>query len=542
MYESAKSTVFYNAMHRILSLLRHSNISLSSGTLINVYQILLTNRLIPLQYLYKEKPEDRRNSFLMILSSRIIRNLASVFIGDLSSKVIAMLLTIFLARYLEPAQYGIYSFVTSILFIFLVISDFGLNDLIIRDIARSKALANQYFKAAVIIKALVGMLCIFVMIMSVNLMGYSYDKVIYTAIISLSIFFICLNNTIISFFKAFERMEYSSLLSILGNLFIFISCIVLIFLKGSLKEIIIARVVSLSAISLLGFLLLRRFIEKIDVPIDLGFIKMLFHGAFPFLANGLIHSLYCSLDIIMLSKMKGDLCVGWFSPAANDLFFSLFIIPGTISTVVYPIFSRQYMNSTERLIRSCNFCIKILAIIGIAISVGTFLLSSDIINLIYGPKYFHSIAVLKIIAVAIIFTFVRDPLGYALAATGEVQTLMRINLAMLILNAILNLILIPLYAHIGAAITTTLCIIISLPISQYILNRKIGSIVIARNLVKPIIAATFMSVAIYALNAAHFHLIFVILFAALIYGAALLLLKTFDKNEFDMLKGLFLMR
>lgn len=474
----------------------------------------------------------------MIISNRTVKNLASVFLGDAFSKVIAMLLTIFIARYLEPEQYGIYSFVASFLFIFLVISDFGLNDLIIRDIARSRSLAGQYFRSAVIIKALLGVLCIFAMIMSVVLMGYSHDKIIYTTIISVSILFICMNNTIVSFFKAFERMEYSSLLTILGNLFIFISCIVLISLKGSLKEIIVARVVSLFAVSALGFFLLKKMIGKIDEPIDNVFIKKLFLGAFPFLANGLIHTLYCSLDIIMLSKMKGDIYVGWFTPAANDLFFSLFIIPGTISTVVYPMFSRQYVNSSDRLVRSCNFCIKILAIIGVAISAGTFFLSAEIINLIYGPKYENSILILKIISLAISFTFIRDPLGYALAAAGEVKTLMKINFAMLILNAVLNLILIPLYAHVGAAITTTFCIAISMPLSQYILNRKIGGIVISPNLIKPIIAAIFMSAAIYALNAVHLHLIVVILLAALVYIIAIFLLKIFDKNEFAILKGL----
>ena len=168
--------------------------------------------------------------------------------------------------------------------------------------------------------------------------------------------------------------------------------------------------------------------------------------------------------------MKGALHVGWYTAAANDLFFGLFIIPAAISTITYPIFSKQYKEDIDRLCNSSNFTIKILTILGVPISVGTFILSPQIIHAIFGSQYENSITVLRIFSVAISFAFVRDPLGFALAAIGKVKILMWLNIFFLALNIILNLILFPPYSEIGVGIAPVICILLSLPMTYYILK------------------------------------------------------------------------
>jgi len=220
----------------------------------------------------------------------------------------------------------------------------------------------------------------------------------------------------------------------------------------------------------------------------------------PFLTLGIIHALYFNVDIIMLSKMQGDIYVGWYTPAANDLFFGILIIPAAISTVIFPMFSRHYRESVDKLRLSCNFSTKILILLGIPISIGAFMLAPEIISFIFGPKYENSITVLQIVSIAIVMSFIRESLGFGLAAIGKEKNLMWINIISLISNIFLNLIFIPLYAHIGAAITTAFCIFLSVLMNYYFLNKEIGNIIVIRGMFKPTIAALVMGILVYSIK------------------------------------------
>ena len=473
----------------------------------------------------------------MIPINRILKNLAAIFFGDMFVKFSGIITAIILARYLGPESYGKYSFVISFAFIFMVFSDFGQNDLIIRDVARDHTLAPQYFISSLISKTIFSCLSITFLILLVYLMGYSEEIILYSIVFSASIIFITLINSISSILKALERMGHVLLINVISSTALLVFVFAIVYLKGSLLQIIFFRVLALFVGLIIGFIILIKKVIKLEFLIDLSFIKRLIMNAFPFLTNGIIYAIYLNTDIILLSKIKGELHVGWYTAAASGLFSGLFIIPAAISTITYPIFSRQYKEGIDNLSNSCNFTIKILIILGVPISVGTFILAPQIIHSIFGSRYENSITVLQILAIAISFMFARDPIGFGLAAIGKAKALMWLNIFFLALNIILNLILIPLYAEVGAAITSAICIFLSLPAGYYILKREINNLSIVRNYFKPIIAALVMGFIIYSFR--NYNLIAIIFTGAIIYFFVIFILKTFNHSELLLLKRLF---
>lgn len=473
----------------------------------------------------------------MISLHRAVKNIIAILTGDVFSKMLGMVSTVILARYLGPEAYGKYCFILSYAFIFTVIADFGLNDLIVRDVARDHSLAAKYFAASFMIKALFSIISILLFIFSVYFMGYPKEIIVYVAMFSLSILFITFGNSVSSIFKAFERMQYSSLMVILNSSFLLFFVATIVYFEGTLFQIILSRVIALCVGSVIGFFILMRKIAKPEFNVGFPYLKTIAKNAFPFLTVGLIHSLYFNLDVIMLSKMRGPIYVGWFTPAANDLFFSLLIIPTAIATVAYPIFSRQYHESTEKFRESFNFTVKVSIILGVAISAGVFMLAQEIIHFFFGSKYENSVIVLRIIALAISFIFVKEIVGFGLATVGQVNTLMWLTILSLGLNAILNLILIPIYAHIGAAITSVICIFSSLVLSFYYLNRKIQHLVVVRSYFKPLIGAMVMCSGIYFLKG--LHLLILIAAGAVIYLFVILIIRTFNGSEKLLLRRSF---
>jgi len=472
----------------------------------------------------------------MIFLSNSLKNLVFVFFGRAAGQFFGLVISIILARYLGPEDYGKYSFAISFCYIFMVISDFGLNDLYVRDIAADRSRVAKYLASSLVIKPLLACLSIATLYIILNLFKYSDEIILYTMFFSICIFFITQINTISAIFRSYEKMEYSSYIAIINGTLGLLLIIIVVYLNQTLTHILLARVFAFLIAMMVSLYFVSRIITRPDFKINFSFLMEMAKKSFPFLTIGLIHALYFKVDIIMLSKLKGDIYVGYYTPAANDLFFGLFIIPGTVATVVYPMFSRHYRRSLEKMRESVNFTIKLLTVLGVAISVGTFVLAPQIIHLIFGPQYENSVIILQIMALAISFAFVREPLGFGIASIGKENYLMWMNAFFLVLNIALNAILIPMYAHVGAALASVSCIIISLFLGFYVLRRQIQGIFLIRNFFKPVIAALIMGIVVYFLR--DLNLILTICVGVLVYAILIFMIRTFNKAEIEMLKTL----
>lgn len=473
----------------------------------------------------------------MIASNRILINIIATFTKSIAANLFGFISGVILARYLGPGHYGQYSFSVSFCYLFMIISDFGLNDLYIKDIAANKGLAPKYIGASFFIKPSIGVISICFLYLILNILNYSNEIILYTMIFSIHIFFINQINTISSVFRSYERMEYSAYISLIIGVFSLFFVSILSYLNQSLTTIIIFRVIVFILVFWIGMYFLRCISISPNFNINKKFIFEVIKKSFPFLTSGLIHTLYIKIDLIMLSKMKGDVYVGYFTPAANDLFFGLFIIPSTIATVLYPIFSRQYVSSVDKMRESINFSIKILAVLGAPISVGTFILSRQITYTIFGLQYDNSISVLQIIALAILFVFIREPLGYGLASIGKVRILMLANIISLIINIFINFIVIPIYAHVGAALTSVICIFVSFFILFNTLNFYVKNLYLMRTILKPILASLLMGIVVFYCK--NCHLIISILIGIIIYLPLIAIFKIFTKEEISKLRLIF---
>jgi len=471
----------------------------------------------------------------MITLNKIIKNLGAIAFGDIFTRLTGMAITILLARYLGPENYGKYALVVSFCYIFVVIADFGIDTLTIKDVARNHSIADNYVSFSFIVKPILACLCICILNLLVWILRYPRDILMCMSIFSIHLIFITLSHAISSIFKAFEKMEYSSLIEIINGLVGILLIVILIYSNASLLEIIFSRVVAFFIAFLVAvFILLKKF-SKPSFELNLSFIKETLLHSVPFLTIGIIYVLYFKIDIIMLSKIKGNIYVGWYAPAANDIFFALFLIPRTVTSVMFPVFSRHFGTSLESFRKSTNFTIKILTVLGSATTVGTIFFAPQIIYFIFGKKYENSIIVLQIIASGITFVFLRDVLSYSLTAAEKVKTVMWINLFTLLLNVFLNAIFIPLYAHIGAALTSVTCLFISFILNYHYLQVNIHGIAISKNIIKSVLSAMIMILFIYLFRNVSVSLL--IFSGAAIYLFAIFSLKTFDYSEISLLRN-----
>ena len=100
---------------------------------------------------------------------------------------------------------------------------------------------------------------------------------------------------------------------------------------------------------------------------------------------------------------------------------------------------------------------------------------------------------------------------------------------------ILNLIFIPSYSYIGAAIITVFTGILGSVISFYYLSRFIYKIQLRSVIIKPILATMIMSL---FLLLVHINFLLLIIIATILYLGLLMVFKTFEKDDYDIFERL----
>jgi len=152
-----------------------------------------------------------------------------------------------------------------------------------------------------------------------------------------------------------------------------------------------------------------------------------------------------------------------------------------------------------------------------------------------GEEYANSVAILTLLGIAIIPSYLRFLFGTTLIAINKQKKVVIVNIGRNISNIVLNFILIILYGYMGAAIATVGTEYLSLVI--FILFLKQEHIIYKEQLkfiYKPILAVVGVIPVYFVFNDLLDILKAVIMIA--VYGMLILLLRVFDQDEIRVFK------
>jgi len=468
----------------------------------------------------------------------VAKNTIILYLSQIISYGLVFFYTIYIARYLGANGYGILSFALAFSGIFSILADLGLSTLTIREVARDKSLSNKYLGNVLLIKIILSIVTFFVIILFVNLLGYSQQTINVVYFVSLSVILTSLSQIFYSIFQAFEKMEYQSLGQILSSILMFFGVLLVTYFGFDIVGFSLIYLISSVTILIYSFITC---ILKFSFPIpkyDIEFWKTTIKESLPFGVTGISVMLYINIDSVLLSILQNNEVVGFYN-AAYRLVLFLVIIPSTINIAIFPLMSQYHVTSPTSLRIINEKYLKLMLIIGIPIGVGITLLADKIILLIFGIGYTQSIIALQILIWTIVFTFASAASVRLLEATNKQLSLTKITSICVIVNILLNLILIPKFSYIGASIATVLTEIIIVS-SVFIVTNKLGYGIrmkkIGNILLKIIFASIIMGLFIIYLK--NLNLIILVLLSSFIYILTLFVVRAIDNDELSLIKQL----
>ncbi|WP_243396925.1 flippase [Flagellimonas pacifica] len=367
--------------------------------------------------------------------------------------VIALSIGVWVTRYLGPDQFGVLSYAQSFVGIFAAFSSLGLNDIIIRELVKSKDQENVLMGSAFGLQTL-GSTSI-MLILSISILLNDNDQLTNKIIVILGLLtFVNSFNVITSYFHSVVKSKFYAITGLIG---VMVSSIIKVYLiLGEYSLIYFVYVLAFDVVFLaLGLMWFYRrmghslFSWRFSWSVSRDLLK----DAWPLVLSGIIISIYMKIDQVMIKEFMGNSDVGQYS-AAVRLSEAWYFIPTIICSSLFPAIINAKMRNHDLYMSRLQRLYNLMVLLGVVIILPVVFLSDWLIHFLYGAEFHLSAGVLNIHILGSVFVF----LGVAnqkwfISENFQAYNIVCLGFGMMS-NIILNIFLIPKYGIIGAAYAT----------------------------------------------------------------------------------------
>jgi O-antigen/teichoic acid export membrane protein len=385
---------------------------------------------------------------------KIVGNIGWLFFDKILRMGIGLLVGVWIARYLGPEQFGLLNYALAFTGLFSAIAALGMQEIVVRDIVRNPGGAYETLGTAGVLQIIGGLVAYaFILVAIAYMRPNDYLAQSIVAIIG-STMILEASKIAVFWFESQVQSRYT--VWVQNGVFLLFSAIklILIIYQASLTAFVWVMFME----ALLVALILLKVMNKYGFT--LGFLKvnaqrarMLLLDSWPLVLASVSIMIYMKIDQIMLGQMVGDQAVGIFS-AATRISEVWYFIPMVVVSSIFPAILNAKEQSKELYHKYLQRLYALMVWMSIAVALPMTFLAIPLVEILYGKAYLESGIILSIHIWASVFVF----LGVAssrwiLAENRQILSLQRSLFGMLI-NVALNLLLIPLYGAIGAAVAT----------------------------------------------------------------------------------------
>lgn len=355
--------------------------------------------------------------------------------------------------------YGLYFTFFNLALLLQIVHDFGIQNFNNRAISQHRQLIGKYFPNLLLLKIVLSWIYLLLALAMAALLGYPLQVwpllgwVLIVQVLSSFVLFLRSNISGLGFYRT------DSLLSALDRfLLIGIAGFLLWFPHGfgvfHIQWLVYAQAASMGITALAAFWILRRHLPKLrlrwNTPLAIWFLR----NSAPFALVILLMTLYTRMDAVMLERLlpDGKHEAGVYASAYRLLDASN-MIGYLFATLLLPMFARL-LKTQESIRPLVETSFQLIMAGAWALSLGVFFFREEMAFWLYHeatPYWGEVLGLLMLSFVAVSGSYV---FGTLLTANGKMGPMNRLFVVGIVLNASLNLLLIPTYKAWGAAAAT----------------------------------------------------------------------------------------
>jgi len=384
----------------------------------------------------------------------ILANSSWLFADKILRMGINLILVVRVARYLGVQQYGLYNYAIAFVTLFSPLANLGLDNIVIRDLVKNSSNRDKILGTAFFLKLLGGFISL---LLAVSCIAFLHQDDILTVWIVSILGLAGVVEAVDTIDLWFESQVQSKYPVFARNIAFIIIALVKVYLIQIQAPLIAFVWITLAEISLAGIgLAIAYRLKGFSIRLwrwSFSLAQKLLKESWPLILSGFTIMIYMKIDQIMLGKMLDDSAVGFYS-AATRISEIWYFIPTAIVASVSPSIYEAKENNQKIYHRRIKQLLRLMVILSVAIAIPMTFLSGTIITLLFGNGYIAAKTVLAIHIWASLFVFMGIATSPWFIAENLTHLSLRRTLIGAVTNVFLNILLIPAYAGIGAAIAT----------------------------------------------------------------------------------------
>jgi PST family polysaccharide transporter len=373
---------------------------------------------------------------------RIVRMFGALIVGTL------------VARYLGPNEYGFLNYALAIYNLFNVISNLGLDSLVVRDVALDPAQEPSILGTGFVLKAVASVLTTVAATVAAWTMDpHNRALVLIVALVSLAS--ISQAADIIDyFFQAHTRSRHTVIPRTATFILASLARLIAVFLHGSLM--VFAWIAAIEVLAAEIGLVISYARYKGFVPrwaFDLKQAKSMLTEGWPLLISSLMISVYMRIDQVLLGKLGSMESVGNYSAAIrfSEIWYA---IPVIATTSVMPRLLKTRDQNPKLYYARIQLFYQSMILISLLVTGATLLLGPTMVRLLYGERYASAASILAIHIWTGIFVAVGCIGGQQYVHEKITSTVVQRTAIGATANVVLNLLWIPHWGGVGSAMAT----------------------------------------------------------------------------------------
>jgi O-antigen/teichoic acid export membrane protein len=385
---------------------------------------------------------------------KYFKNTSWLFAEKILRMIVGLFVGIWVARYLGPERFGLFSYAQSFVGLFSAVATLGLNGIVVRELVKNETKTGMLLGTAFGLKLIGAVLTFGLLGIAVHFTSNDLATNFLVFIIASATIFQSFN--VIDFY--FQSQVMSKYVVFANMLSLLLSSLLKIYLiLHGAPLIAFAWVVvfdSLVLASGLVYFFLKKAsfqVEKLNFQWSVA--TSLLKDSWPLILSGVVISIYMKIDQVMIKEMLDSEAVGQYA-AAVRLSETWYFIPMVITSSLFPAIINSKKISKVLYYRRLQKLYDLMVWMAIAIALPMTFLSDWLVDFLYGEQYSKAGSILMIHIWAGIFVFLGVASGKWLISEN-LQIFSTINTTIgAFVNIILNYILILNVGIEGAAWST----------------------------------------------------------------------------------------
>lgn len=466
------------------------------------------------------------NSFLFenqSLKQTIAKNTFWLFFGQISGRLLRMVLIIFAARVLGPSSWGAFSYVMTLVAFMTIFSDIGMSAIVTRESAKTPEFSKRYFSTAFCLKLILLAVGSLLLIFGAPLITNIPEAQKLMPLVALILIFDSLRNFGFAISRAKEKMQYEAVNELLTNFFITAFGFYFLFMVPTSQNLTIGYLLGVIVGFFAIFFVLKDHFKNIFEDFQLSLVKPMLQASLPFALATFLGAIMLNTDLIMIGWMRSADEVGYYSAAQKPIqvFYTL---SSLFAASIFPALTKTVKESLGKAKELLEKSVSISFLAAVPLSLGGIVLGDQIINLLFGSQYQSATLSFQILMLTILIIYPSVVVSNSILAHNEQKNFIAFSMIGAIGNIVFNFLLIPYFGIAGASAST----VITQLISNYFIWKKmqgINSFAVFSNIGKIILAGVLMAVFALGLKQANISLVINIVLSAIFYFAILKIQK-----------------